>query len=162
MTVPVVRFTVRGETPAHVTAFGDLDSAYTVVYDGDCRVCGRLARMLARWDSASCFQIVPSQQPGVRARFPWIPDRAYAESLQLIRSGDGRTWQGAAAVEQLLTVLPRGRWISWIFRIPFVRVIADRLYRWFARNRYHLGCGEHCQLKPADLSFDPELRDRSS
>jgi predicted DCC family thiol-disulfide oxidoreductase YuxK len=153
-----VRFTVRGETPPWAAAFGDPDSAYTVVYDGDCRVCGRLARMLARWDSRDCFQIVPSQQHGIRARFPWIPDRAYAESLQLIRASDGRTWQGAAAVEQLLNILPRGRWISWIFRIPFVRVIAEKLYRSFARNRSHLGCGEHCQLRPADLSFDPDLR----
>lgn len=158
MRVPVVRFTARGETPPRVAAFGDPDSAYTVVYDGDCRVCSRLARMLARWDSRDCFQIVPSQQQGIRARYPWIPDRAYAESLQLIRASDGRTWQGAAAVERLLTVLPRGRWISWIFRIPFVSVIAEKLYRWFARNRYHLGCGEHCQLRPADLSLDPELR----
>jgi predicted DCC family thiol-disulfide oxidoreductase YuxK len=162
VTVPVVRFTVRGEIPPHAQAFGDPDSAYTVVYDGACRVCGRLARILARWDDRGCFEIIPSQQHGVRARFPWIPDRAYAESLQLIRRSDWRTWQGAAAIEQLLTVLPRGRWISWIFRIPLVRVIADRLYRWFARNRYHLGCGEHCQLRPADLSFDPELRNNST
>jgi predicted DCC family thiol-disulfide oxidoreductase YuxK len=162
VTVPVVRFTVRGETPPYAAAFGDPDSAYTVVYDGDCRVCGRLARMLAGWDRKNCLELIPSQQHGVRARFPWIPDRAYAESLQLIRGADGRTWQGAAAIEQLLTELPRGRRISWIFRVPLVRAIADRIYRWFARNRYHLGCGEHCQLRPADLSFDPELRDGSA
>lgn len=127
--------------------------SYTVVYDGDCRVCSRLTRMIARWDSRGCFEIVPFQQPGVRARFPWIPEKAYAESLQLIRSSDGRTWQGAAAVEQLLGVVPRGRGVSWVFRIPFVRAIADRLYRWFARNRYHFGCGEHCRLGPNDSTL---------
>lgn len=157
MTVSVVRFTVRGQSRPVAPAFGDPDRAYTVIYDGDCKVCQRLARRLSDWDTGDCFEILPSQQPGVRARFPWIPTRAYVESLQLVRS-DGRTWQGAAAIEQLLTVVPRGRWIAWIFRIPFVRSIADRLYRWFARNRYRLGCGEHCQLKPADLSFDPALR----
>jgi predicted DCC family thiol-disulfide oxidoreductase YuxK len=47
-----------------------------------------------------------------------------------------------------LSILPRGKFISWVFKIPFVRVFADKFYRWFARNRYHLGCGEHCQLKP--------------
>jgi predicted DCC family thiol-disulfide oxidoreductase YuxK len=29
----------------------------------------------------------------------------------------------------------------------------DRFYRWFARNRYRLGCGEHCAVRPADLDF---------
>lgn len=161
MTLPVVRFTVRGHTAPVAPAFGDPDRRYTVVYDGDCRVCQRLARRLAVWDDRDCLEIVPSQQHGVRARFPWIPARAYTESLQLVRS-DGRTWQGAAAIEQLLSVLPRGRWIAWIFRIPFVRAIAERAYRSFARNRYRLGCGEHCQLKSADLAFDPALRSGSA
>jgi predicted DCC family thiol-disulfide oxidoreductase YuxK len=88
----------------------------------------------------------------VQARFPWIPARAYAESVQLIHR-DGRTWQGAAAIEQLLTTLPRGWLISWIFEIPLVRVIAESVYRWLARNRYKLGCDEHCQHRPLDLDY---------
>ena len=149
MTVPVVRFTVAGqETVSH-----GLGRAYTVVFDGDCKVCTRLARVLRNWDGGRMLEVVPSQQAGVTARFPWIPMRAYAEALQLI-AADGTTWQGAAAVEQLLTVLPRGRLIAWIFRIPFVRTIADRFYRWFARNRYRLGCGAHCQSRPLDVIWD--------
>ena len=92
------------------------------------------------------------QAPGVTARFPWIPAKAYLEALQLIGPA-GRTWQGAAAIEQLLTILPKGKLVSWLFKIPFVRPIADRFYRWFARNRYRLGCGEHCQLRPEALDF---------
>ena len=42
---------------------------------------------------------------------------------------------------------------SWIFSIPFVRPLAERFYRWFARNRYRLGCGEHCQFRPQDVDF---------
>lgn len=155
-TFPVVRFTTRGDERDSAPAFGDPDSSYTVIYDGDCRVCQRLARRLARWDRRGCFEIVPSQKPGVRARFPWIPARAYTESLQLVRS-DGHTWQGAAAVEQIIRVLPRGRWFAWIFRIPFVRPLAERFYRWFAGNRYRLGCGEHCQLRSAELEFEGQL-----
>ena len=94
--------------------------------------------------------MVSSQRPGVMARFPWIPARAYTEALQMV-AADGTTWQGAAAIEKLLDVLPRGRLISWVFRIPFVRTIADRFYRWFARNRYRLGCGAHFQSRPLDV-----------
>ena len=57
------------------------------------------------------------------------------------------------AIEELLNILPRGRLISWVFKIPLVRGFADRFYRWFARNRYKLGCGEHCQLRGSDLNF---------
>jgi predicted DCC family thiol-disulfide oxidoreductase YuxK len=158
-TVPVVRFTVRGEevgaspgarSPTPGVAPGD--RPYTLVFDGHCKVCGRLARLLAWWDRRHCFEIIPSQTPGVRARFPWIPAAAYAESIQLVGPG-GRTWQSAAAIERIIELLPRGHLISWIFDIPFVRRLADRFYRWFARNRYRLGCGEHCQYRPPRLDF---------
>ena len=149
MTYPVVRFTVRehAETPSD-----GMGHPYTLVYDGHCRVCTRVANRLRRWDRRHQIEVVPSQGVGVLARFPWIPPRAYAEAMQLIGPG-GRTWQGSAAIEQLLVVLPRGSWISWVFRIPFARTIADRFYRWFARNRYHLGCGEHCASKPLNVQF---------
>jgi predicted DCC family thiol-disulfide oxidoreductase YuxK len=155
MTVPVVTFTVRGAPPPE-----GLGRPYTVVYDGTCKVCTRLSNVLRRWDRGQ-LEVVASQAPGVMARFPWIPAKAYAEALQLIGPG-GKTWQGSAAVEQLLNVLPRGRLISWIFQIPFIRVLADRFYRWFARNRYHLGCGAHCQSRPLNVIFaQAEARDAS-
>jgi predicted DCC family thiol-disulfide oxidoreductase YuxK/uncharacterized OsmC-like protein len=119
---------------------------FTVVYDGDCKVCTRLARVLAEWDARRELEIVPSQAPGVQARFPWIPARAYAESLQVVDRA-GRTWQGAAALETIINALPKGRLLSWIFAAPFARPLAERLYRWFARNRYRLGCGEHCSYR---------------
>ena len=119
----------------------------TVVYDGDCAVCTRLARVLQGIDTRGTFDVVTSQAPGVQARFPWILPDAYRESLQVVEEG-GRTWQGAAAIERILDLLPRGRWITWVFSLPFARPLAERLYRWFARNRYRLGCGAHCRYRP--------------
>jgi predicted DCC family thiol-disulfide oxidoreductase YuxK len=150
MTVPVVRFTVAGVDTAAASV--GLGRPYTLVYDGDCKVCGRLVKLLRVWDRNQEIEVAPSQQPGVMARFPWIPARGYAEAVQLIGPG-GRTWSGAAAIEQLLDVLPKGRLISWVFKIPFMRRIADRFYKWFARNRYHFGCGDHCQARPMDVIF---------
>jgi predicted DCC family thiol-disulfide oxidoreductase YuxK len=150
MMVQVVRFTVAGIDTA-VPSVG-LGRPYTVVYDGACKVCGRLVVLLRAWDRERQMEIVPSQQPGVMARFPWIPARAYVEALQLIGPG-GRTWSGAAAIEQILNVLPKGRLLSWVFKIPFMRALADRFYKWFARNRYHFGCGDHCQTRPMDVVF---------
>lgn len=119
------------------------DRPYTVLYDGDCNVCGRLVGVLEQMDKEGALEIIPSRGPDAAARFPWIPESAYAESIQVIRRDDDRTWQGAAAIEQLLDVLPKGRLMSWIFSIPFARPIAEKLYRSFARNRYRLGCRIH-------------------
>jgi len=120
---------------------------FTVIFDGDCNICTRSVELLREWDSSALLEMVPSQHPDVATRFPWIPEHAYADAMQLV-AADGTTWQGAAAVEKVLDLLPKGRLISWIFHIPFARPLADRLYRVFARNRYRLGCGAHCQVKP--------------
>ena len=153
MTVAVVRFTIAGEelVQAPVVAF-QTDRPYTVVYDGHCKVCGRLVRLLNWWDRKQTLEVIPSQTPGVQARFPWIPARAYMESVQVIGPG-GRTWQGAAAIERILNILPKGKFLSWVFKIPGVRFLAEKFYRWFARNRYMLGCGTHCQYRPEDLDY---------
>ncbi len=146
MTVSVVQFTIAGQESASC----GLGREYTVVYDGDCKVCTRLSKVLRDWDRPQRIEVVSSQAPGVMARFPWIPPRAYVEALQLV-AADGTTWQGATAIEQLLNILPRGRLASWVFKVPFARSLADGFYRWFARNRYRLGCGEHCQSQPLDV-----------
>ncbi len=154
-TVPVVRFTVRG-APVTAPSPTGLGRPYVLVYDGNCNVCGKLVRMLQKWDRDSHrLEIVPSQAPGVQARFPWIPARAYSESVQLV-GPSGRTWQGAAAVEQVIDLMPKGGIVTWVFSIPFARPLAERFYRWFARNRYRLGCGEHCQFRPQDVDFGEE------
>jgi predicted DCC family thiol-disulfide oxidoreductase YuxK len=129
---------------------------YTVIYDGDCNVCGKMVGMLRKWDRNHQLEIVPSKAAGVCERFPWIPQRAYADSIQVVRASDGKTWQAAAALEELLKVLPKGRLISWLFKIPFARPLADKFYKWFARNRGQFGCGDHCQVRPPDLDYRDE------
>jgi predicted DCC family thiol-disulfide oxidoreductase YuxK len=155
VSVPVVRFAVAGNENAEST-IRESGLRYIVIYDGDCKVCSRMIRLLTNWDRSHELEIITSQAPGVHARFPWIPVHAYMDSIQVIRTSDGKTWQAAAALEELLKVLPKGRPISWLFKIPFVRPLADRFYRWFARNRYKLGCGEHCAVRDADLDYSDD------
>jgi predicted DCC family thiol-disulfide oxidoreductase YuxK len=156
VTAPVVRFTVAGEHTHEpvVPPIIELGRRYTVIYDGDCRVCSRSVKLLAKWDTNQEIEMIPAQTPGVCERFPWIPARAYVESVQVVRARDGKTWQAAAALEELLNVLPKGRLFSWLFKIPFARPLVDRFYRWFARNRHKLGCGQHCAMREADLEYE--------
>ncbi|HZJ01310.1 MAG TPA: DUF393 domain-containing protein [Gemmatimonadaceae bacterium] len=155
MTVPVVHFTVKGhgDVPENAPTWGSPGRPFTVVYDGHCNVCKKLVAVLKKWDRNHQLEILPSQTPGLHARFPWIPARAYLESIQLVDHRTETTSQGAAAIEHLIDALPKGRFITWVFSIPFVRPLAEKFYRWFARNRYRLGCGEHCQLKEPVLDF---------
>jgi predicted DCC family thiol-disulfide oxidoreductase YuxK len=92
---------------------------YTLIYDGDCDVCTRTVEQLRRWDVN------------------------YDEAMQLV-DGRGNVWAGAAAIEQLLTLLPRTGLFRALFRIPGMRRLADHAYRWVARNRYRVGCSQHC------------------
>src|ERR687886_1927767 len=142
MSVPVVRFVFGGTE--QVSA--GLGRPYTVVYDGQCRVCNHFVRLLHRWDKRKEIETIPSQNASVPARFPWIPLAAYRDAMQLIGPG-GRTWQGAAAIDQLLSILPGGWLLGWAFRVPVLGTLLDKFYRWFARNRFKFGCGEHCQLR---------------
>jgi len=118
--------------------------SHTLVYDGQCRFCQRAVAAVRALDVSGTIEIVASQNPGVRARFSAIPEAALNEAMHLV-AADGTTVSGAAAVEELLRVLPRTRWFAPVFHVPYVRGFADRVYRWVARNRYRLGCGEHCQ-----------------
>jgi predicted DCC family thiol-disulfide oxidoreductase YuxK len=155
MTVPVVRFSVAGKKKYEPT-IRQSGLRYIVIYDGDCKVCNRTIKLLTKWDRNHELEIITSQASGVRARFPWIPVHAYMDSIQVIRISDGKTWQAAAALEELLKVLPKGGLISWLFKIPLVRPLADKFYRWLARNRYKLGCGEHCAVRDADLDYSDD------
>ena len=156
-THPVVQFVVRGAAGTPGTGLG---RPYTLVFDGMCRICNPLADLVRQWDRRHRIEVIPSQTSGLLPRFPWIPREAYGKAIQLVGPG-GQTWQGAQAVEQLLTILPRGRLISWVFRIPGVRILADRIYRWVARNRYRMGCGEHCVSRPLDLQWEEGVGQRA-
>ena len=147
-TIPVVRFVIAGQ---RADACGS-GRPWTVVYDGQCKVCGRLVKLLDKWDRDRRIETIPFQNTVVLDRFPWIPADAYAQAVQLVGPG-GETWQGGYAIEQLLKILPYGGLLGWAFKVPFFGGLFNRFYRWFAKNRYKFGCGEHCAFHPQNLDF---------
>lgn len=152
MTIPVVHFRFGDAA----TAAAGMGRPYTVVYDGQCKVCGRLVKLLTAWDQRKELEIIPFQNTSVLDRFPWIPAAAYGEAMQLVGPG-GRTWQGGDAIEKLLDILPYGGVFGWAFSIPGFGKQFGRFYRWFARNRYKFGCGEHCASRPLKVDFGEDL-----
>ena len=88
----------------------------TVIYDGDCGLCRSSMEVLRKLDEEGVLELVESQAPGVRERFPGIAPEAYARGLQVIEP-DGHTTEGAAAVERLCAIIPAGRRVGWLYRI---------------------------------------------
>jgi len=121
-----------------VRARADTESRLTLIYDGDCQFCTAVQRLVRRWDRTGHIELIPSQDSTIPSRFPALSFAGCTEAMHLI-DAQGRDWQGAEAVRELLNVLPGGRGIGWIFRIPGVPWIAARAYRIIARHRYVWG-----------------------
>jgi predicted DCC family thiol-disulfide oxidoreductase YuxK len=117
----------------------------TVIYDGECELCRRSMDVLRKLDEDGALELVESQTPGLRERFPWITPEAYARAVQVVEPG-GHTTEGAEAVERLCAIIPAGRRVGWLYKIPFARPIGNRIYAWISRSRptLPLDCGEHC------------------
>ncbi|MBU8975535.1 thiol-disulfide oxidoreductase DCC family protein [Lysobacter sp. MMG2] len=124
----------------------ELDRGHAViVFDGVCVVCNGWVRFLLRHDRRAHYRFAAMQSESGRAllishgldaddpvSFLLIEEGvAWTDTDAIVRvlSGLGGAWRIAA----LLRVLPRG--------------LRDRLYRWFARNRYRIfGRYEHCAI----------------
>lgn len=104
-----------------------------------------MVNLLRGWDRQGRFEFIPFQHPSASTRFPWISAESFKEAMQLV-ARDGQTWAGAAAIERMLGLLPAGWLFGWAFRVPLLGPLLDRAYRWFARNRYRLGCADHCGI----------------
>jgi len=139
------------------TAFKSIMShgphTYTLIYDGECGICRRSVKWIRQRDEEERIELLPYQDPAVPERFPEIPQSDMERAMQLV-ARDGARWEGARAAEELLAVLPRWRVAAPLFKIPGVRRVAERVYRWVASNRRRLGCGEHCPLPDAPSSSD--------
>jgi predicted DCC family thiol-disulfide oxidoreductase YuxK len=124
-----------------------------VFMDGECLLCSRTARLIARLDHRGEFRICPIQTPLGRQMLihygldPGAPDswlyledgRAYASLDAVIRAG--RRLGGWARIAEIFALLPRAA--------------RDWLYARIARNRYALfGRADMCALP------DPALRRR--
>jgi predicted DCC family thiol-disulfide oxidoreductase YuxK len=115
-----------------------------VVYDGACRFCRAQIARIQRWGGAGRFEFVPSSTPGLFERFPTLQASDLSTGLRLVQGGQVSV--GAEAVYRIARVLPRTRWFAWLYRVPGLHGLAQRLYGWVAARRYRLAgrCDEGC------------------
>lgn len=129
----------------------DSDDGFTLIYDGECRLCLRSVAWLRARDRGDQIRFLPLQGDRVAQEFPDIPRSEMEEAMQLV-GPTGERWSGAAAFERLIGLLPSTRGLQPIFALPGARPLAAWIYRWVARNRSQLGCGEHCAIPDREAS----------
>jgi predicted DCC family thiol-disulfide oxidoreductase YuxK len=93
-----------------------------------------LVRWVHRRDRNKHLDLIPFQQPDLENRFPGISRKQCHEELHLIDEQD-HIFTNAAAVRETLARLPGAPLMTLPFHIPGGMWLANRTYRWIARNR---------------------------
>jgi predicted DCC family thiol-disulfide oxidoreductase YuxK len=118
----------------------------TLIYDGDCGICTRLAGF-ARWLRPRA-EVRASQELDLAAY--GVTAAQCAEALQLV-TAEGRVYSAQDAVARLLLISrPVWRPAGLVLLLPGVNALAGAGYRWLARNRYRLpGATDACAVPRA-------------
>ena len=111
----------------------------TLVYDGECSLCRRAVAWVEQRDGSGAIELLPFQDPGFAARFPEIPRSQCLNAAQFV-AASGRVVAGAAAVREVLLLLPSTRWLGRALRVPPVFWLAQLSYALVARLRPRDNC----------------------
>lgn len=111
---------------------------YTMLYDGNCRICTGQARLVASYNDDGLIDIVDMNSPAARARFPQVTPAMARRELHLV-GPDGSLHRGAEAVRETLLRLPALRGLGELMGLPGAMTLARPVYAWVARNRYLFG-----------------------
>lgn len=122
----------------------------TLIFDGDCGFCTRSRNALVRLDRKDRLRTVPFQRAGVA-------EAAGVRREDLARAvfwdggaGGGRYW-GAEAINAALSAVLGNSLLLRLYRLPGIRQLQDRLYRWVSDNRFRLpGVTPWCTSHPGE------------
>jgi predicted DCC family thiol-disulfide oxidoreductase YuxK len=137
---------VIASAPMRVASTGAWAGRWTLVYDGECGFCRSSVDLLRRWDRHGRFAFVPFQDSVALATLPGIERKELEQAMHLV-SPDGSVLKGAAALPAILRLVPGGKPVAPLLRLPGASWLAARVYRMIARSRHRLGCGSRtCTL----------------
>jgi acetyl esterase len=109
------------------------DDRLTLVFDGDCEFCIRLARWVERHDRRGNISARPNQEPGLIESLGLT--REEADRASWVVDG-GRRFEGAAGISRVLRELGGGwRLLGSLYLVPPVGWLEDKYYNRVARRR---------------------------
>jgi len=107
-----------------------------VLYDGHCDFCTKQAQRLIRY-AGDRVRLVSFQEEGALDAYPELTHADCMKEMKLVDRG--RIYGGAEAVVRSIDIgHPVLGKLLFVYYLPIIRQIADRSYRWVARNRYRL------------------------
>ena len=114
-----------------------MNRQFRLLYDGDCPICSREVAWLKRRDPADNLACEDISALGFDPSGYGLTRDEVNRELHGVKS-DGTVVRGMEAVRQAYRSVGLGFLVA-PTRLPGVRYLSDRLYRWFARNRLALG-----------------------
>lgn len=123
------------------SANGSSEKLY-VVYDGHCNLClASVARLKELKTNADLHfvQIQQMEAAGEEQKLvPGIRQMKHEELYEKIHVADenGQLFAGADGIIRILRTVKGLRWLSALYRIPGMKRLADRMYRFVANRRY--------------------------
>lgn len=120
-----------------------------LIFDGDCAFCTKSAdifkRLLGEQVQIEPWQFIPEQMAALG-----LTDEDGLTQVWFAEPS-GKLTGGAEAVNRGLGQLWWFRPLSWLYYLPGIKQLQNRVYRWIAANRYRLPGGTPaCALRSAE------------
>lgn len=134
---------------------------HVVLFDGQCRFCRAQSQNLLRLARPGAVEVRDFQQPGVLDAFPGITHAACMAAMHLV-APDGRVYRGFEAAVRAVATRPLVGRAAYLYYLPGLRWLCDRLYAVIAANRYRLwGRVEECTEGTCALHLRPRGPERA-
>src|SRR5262249_44433979 len=139
---------------------------YVVLYDGHCRFCVAQMKRLMALARRDRVVAVDFQELGALDRFPGISHEACMQAMHLITS-DGRVYRGFEALVRTLGTRPGLGPAAYLYYLPGLRQLCDRLYTFVAAHRYRIWgrskSAAQCESGACSLHFpSADRRDKAN
>jgi predicted DCC family thiol-disulfide oxidoreductase YuxK len=117
---------------------------FVLLFDGSCNFCTACAELLHVLDWRHRLQSFPFQRSGVPQSYGLTV--AQCERAAWIISPTGRIYREAQAVNAALDAIVVLPCFLFLYQLPGIRQIEDKVYAWVAKNRRFLpGIRPYCE-----------------
>src|SRR5688572_16167235 len=108
---------------------------HVVIYDGHCKFCIANMKLLQRAARKNALTPLSFQDTGVLDQFPGLTHEMCMDAMYLI-TPEGRMYRGAEAAAQAIATRPILGKVAYLYYLPGLRWISDRIYALIAKHRY--------------------------
>ncbi|MFC1572108.1 thiol-disulfide oxidoreductase DCC family protein [Candidatus Eisenbacteria bacterium] len=115
----------------------DQRHGWQLLYDAECALCTRFARLVQQFDRPGAIEVVSLQD--FHARDTAIPMKELLADVHLVGE-DGRILRGEDALQQVVETVPQAGPFRWMARSSFGRESSRFLYRAMKRLRRCVRC----------------------